>query len=164
MTPSLPHVRDRYHLCARVTLRAAPSALLGLGQGRAHTHLAAEKCTADTNSDSPQRSADASSAPSPPSQLFYPRGTSTSEIVMHLKCKFLAASSPEGRSLLGGDMLMVPPVRPAKQISKNLIYIHTSSSSLPNTHISPLPVRSLSAVGNLSGLHLHLLLPSWCLS
>lgn len=82
------------------------------------THACLQR--ADTNSHLPQRwSANAPRAPAPPSQLFYPRGTSTSEIVMHLKCEFLAASSPEGWSLQGGDMLMVPSVRPAKQISKS---------------------------------------------
>lgn len=137
VTPSLPHIRDCYHLHARVTLRAAPSALLGLGQGRAHAHLPAEEHTADTNSHSPQWSANASSSPSPPPQLFYPWGTSSSEIVMHLKSKFLAASSPEGWSLLGGDMLMVPSVRPAKQISKSSSIVIPAEVHFP-TPTSPL--------------------------
>lgn len=82
-------------------------------------------------------SANAPRAPAPPSQLFYPRGTSTSEIVMHLKCEFLAASSPEGWSLQGGDMLMVPSVRPAKQVSKSSSIFTPAQVRFP-TPTSPL--------------------------
>lgn len=92
---------------------------LSSGQGRAHAHLPAEKHTDNANSHSLQWSANMSSAPSPLPQPFYPRGTSASEIIMHLKDKLPAASSLEGRSPLGSDMLMVPSVRPAKQTSKS---------------------------------------------
>lgn len=77
------------------------------------------------------------SGPSPPPRLFYPQGTPTPEILMHLKHKFLAASSPEGWSLLGGNVMIVPPVRPAKQISKSSSIFTPAQVHFP-IHTSPL--------------------------
>lgn len=116
---------------------------------------------ADTHSHSPQRSANAPSVPYPPSQLFYLGGASPSDTVRHLKCWFLAASSPYGTVSVRRWHAHGAISQASKAHIWKLIYIHTSSSSLPNTHIFPLPVRSLSAVGNLSGLHLLLLFPNW---
>lgn len=71
------------------------------------------------------------------SQLVYPWGTSTPEIVVHLKCKFLAASSPERQSLCGGDMPTVPSVRPTEQVCKS------SSIFTPAQVHFPTPMSSL---------------------
>lgn len=120
-TSRTPPVRDRQHLCARVTQchpRAAPSAPLSLGQGRAHAHLPAGENKADTNSYSPQGPTSAHSAPCP-SRLFLPRRDFNIQncysSVVQVFCSILGDSL-----LLGSDTLMVPSVRPAGEISKSL--------------------------------------------
>lgn len=105
-----------------------------------------------SNSPSPQPPSNASGASSLPQQC------SPSESATSLENTFLAASSPKGWSLLGGDMLMVSSVRPAKQMSRSSSIFNPAQLHFPT--VTPLSLRSLSAVGNLSGLHLPQLIPS----